>query len=175
MAQGIVSKEGNMLNSIRRLNTCLLVAGIVAAGFVAGVAFQSKLMGDFLRGPGRMHALFLNPSLQHLTLRNRLNSNNELARISSYYALRDYGLLDAAFLAERYGEEEHVFIKRVLLKMIAGLENGVPLYNLCVVEYGRSGGELKQEMLVLMRNNPNYAKFIEKTGIKTDSPDPSRK
>jgi len=164
-----------MLNSIKRLNMGILVAGIVAAGFIAGMIFQSMLMGDFLRGPGRMHALFLNPSLQHLALRSRLNSPDELARLSSYYALRDYGLLDTTFLAERYGEEEHVFMKRVLLKMMAGLEHGAPLYNLCVAEYGRSDGELKKEMLVLMRNNPYYAQFIEKTGIKTDSVFPSPK
>ena len=83
---------------------CSLVTG--AVGFGTGAAIGSVLIGDFIKGGGRIVPLLYRPSFQHIDAAAMLGSADDLKRLSGYYALLETGSVDVGFLVERYGMEK---------------------------------------------------------------------
>jgi hypothetical protein len=120
---------------------------LLGAGYFIGGLLNSALSAKFLSGESGLLYFFSRPGYEFLYLQARLNSSDEMARLSAYYALWDYKRADHDLLISKYKSENSVYIKRTLVWMMGSAENSAAVVNFVRGEYKTSPREIQIEML----------------------------
>jgi hypothetical protein len=120
---------------------------LLGAGFFLGGHLNSVLSSKFLSGESGLLYFFSRPGYEYLYLQARLNSSDEMARLSAYYALWEYKRADHDLLIGKYKSEDSVYVKRTLVWMMGSAENSAAVVNFIRGEYKTSPREIQREML----------------------------
>ncbi len=128
-----------------------LVLSVGLFGYATGYSINAFFFSRFLGGGSGLMYLVYQPTFEHVYVRNRLYSDNDLIRLSAYYALFDYGRIDESLLMRRYTEESEPYIKRSLIWMLGYSANSRRVLHFFEKEYRASSPELQVEMLKSLR------------------------
>ncbi len=124
-----------------------LVLSVALFGYAIGYSINAFFLSRFLGGGSGLMYLVYQPTFEHVYVRNRLYSDNDLIRLSAYYALFDYGRIDESLFMRRYTEESEPYIKRSLIWMLGYSANSRKILQFFEKEYKASPPELQVEML----------------------------
>jgi len=127
-----------------------LIAGTLLA-FGSGKIIGARLLKYALFSKGQ-YLFFINGATGDiLSLYRAINDGDALTRLAGYYALIDYGLVNADFLIERIRAENAFLVKRTLVWMLGNYCEKKEAMRLLEKIYGESGSDLKNEIQAVIR------------------------
>ena len=146
---------------------CSLVTG--AVGFGTGAAIGSVLIGDFIKGGGRIVPLLYRPSFQHIDAAAMLGSADDLKRLSGYYALLETGSVDVGFLVERYGMESSIVTRRTIVWILGFAQDRRTAFDAYTELYREAPASVRAELLCTLKrlDGKRYLDFIKDHDIAT--------
>lgn len=129
----------------------LLLFALLAAGFAAGRLLGHRLVEGVILGRQRLPLLLSQPVAQLTDVYALISSGNYFSRLSGYYALRENGMIDHAFLAERFKTEKEPAVKRTIVWALSFSGDTAAVLNFYAAVYPESDDSLKREILKLMK------------------------
>ncbi len=129
----------------------LLAIGL--SGYAVGYSINTFLFSRFLGGGSGLMYLIYQPTFEHVYVRNRLYSDNDLIRLSAYYALFDYGRIDESLFMKRYAEESAPYIRRTLIWMLGYSANSQKVLHFFEKEFRASSQDMQVEMLKSLKRS----------------------
>lgn len=96
----------------------VIIISILFGKFYADIANKKYILGE-----SRLRLLFSVPAMDLITLNKSLYSFDIFKRASAYYSLVDFNLIDIPFLEERFKVEKSLYIKKIIVWVIAHSEN----------------------------------------------------
>ncbi|MBN2160861.1 MAG: hypothetical protein JW807_15840 [Spirochaetes bacterium] len=152
----------------RVVNIILIIVALVAGGLAAGRLLGSRLLESVILSRTRFPLLLSQPVGQLNNVYALINSGNPFSRLSGYYALREKGMIDQKFVAERFKSEQEPAARRTLAWILSFSEDRSAALKFYASIYAESDDSLKKELLRIMKrlDKEYYRDFIEKNRVE---------
>jgi hypothetical protein len=119
---------------------------------ISGKAIGGNLISAFFNNKQVTPFFLTKPAFKYIKVYNRLNNPNELERLTGYYALLDYNIIDLDFLKKRFFLEEHLTIKKTIIWIMGHSNNKKQLLDIFNLIYNKSDKSIKNEIDLILNN-----------------------
>ncbi|MCP4138007.1 MAG: hypothetical protein GY754_43995 [bacterium] len=139
-------------------------------GYFYGRVTGSLIIKSFLTSSRRLSLILYRPATEFYTMRKLLRSENELERLSGYYALLDNNMIDEDYLLELYTLEPSIVVKRTIIWILGFSDDFDSVKKSYSKIYAKADPLIKNEILRTLRRNDKeyYQKFIEQHKVKSE-------
>jgi len=127
---------------INIITLTLLLIFSLASGKMIG----DNLISSFLSSKVVTPFFLTKPAFKYIKIYDKLNDKNELNRLTGYYALLDYNIIDLNFLKERFFLEKHLTVKKTILWIMGHSNNKNQLSKVFSSIYKKSDKHIKKEI-----------------------------
>ncbi len=139
----------------------------ITLGYVIGSFIGTIGLKDLVLHNKKLYLLLFKPSERFYEVYNKINSNNELKRLSGYYALLDNHMIDPIFLKRRYKIEKSLLLKRTILWLLSFATNKDEVISFYRKIYKNSSNAQKVDILQFYKRIAEISeKELKKLKIK---------